>query len=180
MAFTRKNNAAMPDCSVRKAEMADYGEICGIYRAAREFMASCGNMSQWQNVPQLLEDIKKDISQGNFYICEEKQGGKILAAFCFFIGNDPTYYKIYGGSWLNSNEYGIIHRIASAEKGRGIAGFCIDWCLKQHGNIKIDTHKDNIPMQKTIAKSGFKYCGIIKKADGTERLAYQKTYKEKQ
>ena len=29
-------------------------------------------------------------------------------------------------------------------------------------SIKIDTHKINIPMSKTILKAGYKYCGIIK------------------
>ena len=33
-------------------------------------------------------------------------------------------------------------------------------------NIKIDTHKDNISMQKLLEKNGFKYCGIIYLEDG--------------
>lgn len=69
--------------------------------------------------------------------------------------------------------YGVIHRIAVAEHNKGVATYCIQWCLNKFPNIKIDTHKDNIPMQKTILKNGFTYCGIIKKEDGTERLAYQ-------
>ncbi len=56
---------------------------------------------------------------------------------------------------------------------KGVASFCIQWCKNQWHNIKIDTHKDNLPMQHTILKNGFTYCGIIKKDDGTTRLAYQ-------
>lgn len=91
----------------------------------------------------------------------------------FFIGNEPTYDNIFDGNWLNNDEYGVIHRIAVVEPHKGIASFCIQWCLKICPNMRIDTHKNNIPMQKTILKNGFQYCGIIKKEDGSERLAYQ-------
>ena len=44
-------------------------------------------------------------------------------------------------------------------------------------SIKIDTHKINIPMTKTILKSGYTYCGIIKlKRSNIDNLrdAYEK------
>ena len=40
--------------------------------------------------------------------------------------------------------------------------------------ISIDTHKDNLIMQKFLSKNGFDRCGIIYVEDGTERIAYQK------
>ena len=97
----------------------------------------------------------------------------MLPFFVFFIGEEPTYNKIYNGKWLNTAAYGVIHRIAVTEHNKGLATFCIKWCLNNFHNIKIDTHDNNIPMQKTILKNGFKYCGIIRKTDGTRRLAYQ-------
>ena len=157
---------------IRRAILDDYQEICGIYRSARKFMAENGNFSQLNDVPALLEQIRKDILVGNFYVCTDEDD-RIIGSFCFFTGSDPTYAKIYDGKWLNESPYGVIHRIASAERGKGIASFCISWCVSQHGNIKIDTHRDNIPMRNTILKNGFTYCGIIRKEDGTERLAYQ-------
>ena len=44
-------------------------------------------------------------------------------------------------------------------------------------SIKIDTHKNNIPMTKTILYAGYTYCGIIKlKRSNIDNLrdAYEK------
>ena len=41
-------------------------------------------------------------------------------------------------------------------------------------SIKVDTHKDNISMQKLLRKNDFKYCGIIYLEDGSERIAFEK------
>jgi RimJ/RimL family protein N-acetyltransferase len=38
----------------------------------------------------------------------------------------------------------------------------------------VDTHQDNVVMQRILEKLGFTYCGIIFVANGTPRLAYQK------
>ena len=70
--------------------------------------------------------------------------------------------------------YSVIHRIAVKYHGRGIVDFCFNECFLELPNIKIDTHRDNIPMQKCLLRNGFEYCGIIYLKDGTERLAYQK------
>ena len=156
---------------IRNANIKELNEIKEIYNKAKSFMDNSGNAGQWiNNYPQknLLEE---DINNNRLFVCLDSD--KIVAVFCFFIGIEPTYNKIYDGEWLNNEQYGIIHRIAVAEHQKGIASFCIKWCLNKFHNIKIDTHKNNIPMQKTILKNGFKYCGIIKKPDGTERLAYQ-------
>ena len=68
----------------------------------------------------------------------------------------------------------MIHRIAVKYHGRGIADFCFNECFKQFPIIRIDTHEDNIPMQRCLSKNGFEYCGIIYLANGSKRLAYQK------
>lgn len=156
---------------IRLADLNQLDEIKQIFNLAKEFMDNSGNESQWQNGYPSKELLKKDIQNKNLYICTDNN--KIVAVFNFFIGIEPTYNKIYNGEWLSNNEYGVIHRIAVIERNKGIASFCIKWCLEKFSNIKIDTHKNNIPMQKTILKNGFTYCGIIKKEDGTERLAYQ-------
>ena len=156
---------------IRKTKLNEIDEILRIYEKAKEFMAQTGNANQWQKGYPTRELILEDISNEQSYVCEED--GEILATFNFFVGIEPTYNEIFDGKWLNDEEYGVIHRIAVAVHQKGIASKCIQWCLAQMPNIKIDTHKNNIPMQKTILKNGFKYCGIIKKPDGTERLAYQ-------
>ena len=157
---------------IRTAKIEEFEEIKTIFKCAREFMVSNGNLIQWANLEELFNTVLDDIKNGNFYVCVDEN--KIACVFSFFIGIEPTYIKIYDGEWLNDKPYGVIHRIAVTEHNKGFASFCIEWCFNKFPNIKIDTHKNNIPMQKTILKNGFTYCGIIKKPDGTERLAYQK------
>jgi RimJ/RimL family protein N-acetyltransferase len=112
------------------------------------------------------------MENGVGYVAEEK--GEILAVFMFSQDPDPTYAKICAGEWLSDAPYGVIHRIAVARQGQGIIGKCIDECFKRCQNLRIDTHRDNLPMQRALLKRGFKYCGIIYLANGDERLAYQK------
>ena len=156
---------------IRKANINEIETIKEIYSSARNFMELNGNKTQWKKNYPDENTIISDINDGSLYVCISEN--QIAAVFCFFIGIEPTYNKIYDGSWLNNEKYGVIHRIAVAVHKKGIASACIQWCINQFGNIKIDTHKDNIPMQKTILKNGFSYCGIITKEDGSERLAYQ-------
>lgn len=157
---------------IRKARVEEFENIKTIYKHARDFMVESGNLTQWADMEHLLNNVLEDINAGNCYLCFDDN--KILGVFCFFVGDDPTYNKIYDGKWLNNKPYGVLHRIVVSVHRKGVARKCIQWCWDKFPNIKIDTHKDNIPMQKTILKTGFKYCGIIKKGDGSERLAYQK------
>lgn len=68
----------------------------------------------------------------------------------------------------------VVHRIASDGVTKGAGTFCLNWALGKINNIKIDTHKDNVPMQKLLEKLGFVQCGIITIEDGTERIAFQR------
>ena len=160
-----------------RAEKKHIAEIEAIYGAARRFMRESGNMHQWINGYPGREVICEDIDGERLYLCVE--GGEILGVFCYFFGDDPTYAKIYGGAWKNSDKYGVIHRIALSENahGRHVAAFCFDFAFNKCNNLKIDTHRDNIPMQKSLQKNGFEYCGIIYLLNGEERLAYQRTEK---
>lgn len=147
-------------------------EILEIYAHAREFMARNGNKTQWGSVYPPTELVKRDIAEGKCHICVED--GRILCVFYFAREEDPSYRKIRDGSWLNEEPYGVVHRIASAEGVRGAAAFCLNWAFGQTGNIRIDTHDDNKPMQGLLKKSGFQYCGRITLADGSPRIAFQK------
>ena len=162
----------MPNLSIRPATDADLEAIESIYDSARRFMRQTGNLHQWVNGYPSRAVITADLEAGHLFVCEENAG--ILGVFCFFIGNDPTYEKIYDGTWLKKGESGVIHRIAVAVPGKGVAQFCFDYAFSQCGNIRIDTHRDNIPMQKALLKNGFARCGVIYLLNGDERIAYQK------
>lgn len=162
--------------AIRKAAPEDAQAINDIYARARAFMAQSGNPTQWGSTNPSPELVAGDIARGRSYVCVgEPAGAEILGVFCFTRGNDPTYQVIHDGAWLNESPYGVVHRLAGNGTARGVAAFCLDWCLSQCGNIRIDTHRDNIVMRKVLAKQGFAYCGRITIANGTERLAYQKT-----
>lgn len=157
---------------IRKTVEADLSRIGEIYENAKRFMRESGNPNQWNEGTPNIDTARADMESGVGYVAEEN--GEVVAAFMFSLDGEPTYAKIYGGAWLNDAPYGVIHRIAVAEQGRGIIGFCIDECFRRCQNLRIDTHRDNSPMQRALTKHGFQYCGIIYLENGDERLAYQK------
>lgn len=159
---------------IRKADFNDLDDIQLIYQSARQFMSENGNPNQWGKINPPIARTEEDIRENNLYVVEDNNN--ILAVFYYRFGDDPTYKIIYGGTWLNYYPYGVIHRIAVSDKvrGKGIAGICFDFAYSKCKNLKIDTHRDNIPMQRALAKHGFKQCGIIHLANGDERIAFQK------
>lgn len=158
---------------IRPAKNADLHAAAEIYKSAKEFMRASGNPDQWPgDYPNEL-DISMGIADGTSYVCEDD--GEIVATFLFQPdADDPTYHRIYNGEWRNDAPYAVIHRIAVKYHGRGIVDFCFSECYKLFPNIKIDTHKDNVPMQKCLIRNGFEYCGIIYLENGNERIAFQK------
>lgn len=184
--------------NIRKASHKDLPEIMSIYEKARAFMRDNGNPTQWGAGRPSRSVIENDIVNGNFYICEKISEGisenicddnsndnsgdstvgndkgcsKIVGVFALIIGEDPTYLEIQDGSWRSDETYGTIHRLASDGITKGIAGACFDFCHDRCHYLRIDTHKDNLPMQAAIKKYGFVYCGIIHVADGSERVAF--------
>lgn len=157
---------------IRKTVEADLEAIGKIYENAKKFMRETGNPNQWNSGTPNIQTAREDMEKGIGYVVEKE--GEILAVFMFSQEKDPTYAKIYEGEWLSNAPYGVIHRIAVAKQGQGVVGYCINECFARCGNLRIDTHRDNLPMQRALLKHGFEYCGIIHLANGDERLAYQK------
>ena len=157
---------------IRKTTAADVDAAAALYDSARVFMRASGNPNQWNGTYPNADNILADIARGGSYVCED--GDEIVAVFYFCIGNDPTYDKIYDGEWKCDGEYAVIHRIAVKHHGRGIADFIYARCFDMHPNLRIDTHRDNAPMRRSLSKNGFEYCGIIYLANGDERIAFQK------
>lgn len=158
--------------TVELAELGQLPRIQEIYAVAREYMKESGNPKQWVNGYPTEEMLLDDIKKQQLYVI--KDGPEIAGAFVFIIGDDATYAHIEDGQWLNDNQYGTIHRIASDNKTHGIFTAALDFCFGKISNIRIDTHADNKKMQGAILKNGFKYCGIIYVDDGSPRFAYQK------
>lgn len=157
---------------IRETSRNDLKKILEIYESARQYMIKKGNPNQWVNGYPDEKIILMDIENKHHFTCFD--GNRIVGCFTFIVGDDPTYKEIFKGKWLDDNPYAVIHRAAVLEHGKGIGSICIGWSFNRHKNIRIDTHKDNIPMQRLLIKQGFQYCGVIYNLWGDERLAFQK------
>ena len=162
----------------RKSTEKDLKEIMEIINWAKELLKG-NKIDQWQSGYPNEEVILEDIEKGYSYVLEDK--GIILGTTALSFDREKTYDEIYEGEWISSGEYGVIHRIAVNRnvKIKGIGTEIIkrseEICLgKGIKNIKIDTHEDNITMQKLLEKNKFKYCGVIYLEGNVKRIAFEK------
>ena len=158
---------------IRLARPEDMPALMNIYAAARRFMAATGNPHQWPEGHPSAQMLSADIAAGNLYV--EEQDGGAHAAFAFIIGEDPTYGYIEDGAWLSDSPYGTIHRLASDGTAPGFFGRCVAFCHIRMPHLRVDTHRDNRVMQHLAEKEGFTRCGIIYLANGSPRIAYERT-----
>lgn len=158
--------------AIRPGHEGDVARVMEIFDGARAFMRACGNSTQWTGAYPSAQTVRGDIAAGNLFVAEVE--GKIVGCCTLVVGRDPYYAEI-DGRWLNDEPYGTMHRLASSGDVRGIADVFIDFCASRIGNLRIDTHADNLPMQRAILRNGFSYCGVVRVADGSPRLAYQRT-----
>lgn len=157
--------------TIRNATPEDIEPMLSIFAAAHAFMAATGNPNQWAATYPSVEQLTEDIASGDSYVCLD--GQEMVGTFLLRGGEDPTYSVIHQGAWPHNGPYATIHRIASNGKRRGIFRCALEFALRRHTTIRIDTHRDNTVMQSALAKAGFAYCGIIHCWNGEERLAYQ-------
>lgn len=158
---------------IRKANAEDFDKINAIFENAREYMRLNGNAEQWKNGYPYPDVITDDINAGICYVCAD--GDNINGVFTLFDGPEPCYANIYNGNWINEKPYGVIHRIAVNNNRKGVASVCIAYCESKYENLRIDTHRDNIPMRSFLKKHGFLQCGTVIIENGEERIAFQKT-----
>lgn len=176
MRIKETEGKAAEGMEVRQTTEQDFRRVMKLYECARAFMAAHGNPDQWgatQWPPKQL--IRDDILRGMSYVCVHEE--RIVGTFFFQMGDDiePTYRRIYDGTWLGRGAYGVVHRLAGDGSVKGIGKFCLDWAYRQCGHLRIDTHGDNVVMQSLLQKMGFKHCGtIFVEEDDAPRLAYEK------
>ena len=156
---------------IRKAEREDLPRMQEIFALARKFMAESGNPRQWDGDYPSNELLLNDISNSDSFVVTDS--GSIIATFVLRAGEDPTYKEIREGDWLDDGPYATIHRIASDGSRKGIVHLVTQYALAQYVSIRIDTHRDNIVMRNALLREGYRYCGIIRCWNGSERLAYQ-------
>lgn len=158
---------------IRQSTMEDLPVLMELYADAREFMREHGNESQWGDTYPPEELVREDIRSGISYVCIQEE---ILACFVFYIGDEPDYREMTEGSWPDDRPYAVVHRITTRKSTHGVARFCLDWVSEQHSPVRMDTHRNNVPMQNLLRKCGFEYCGTIRlQADGSFRDAFIRT-----
>ncbi|MBM7709633.1 GNAT family N-acetyltransferase [Enterococcus lemanii] len=136
---------------------------------------------QWQDgFGPNQEKMEKDIETNACYVLVDGQD-EVIATASLIQGIDPVYTAIEDGHWLGLNSYIAIHRVAIAkgQRGKKRASLLLDLLISQakelgYHDIRIDTHRLNLPMQKAILSSGFSYRGLVHfPIPNGERLAYQ-------
>ena len=91
----------------------------------------------------------------------------------YFVGEEPDYRVMVEGAWPDERPYSVVHRIATKRGTHGVAKFCLSWAYEQHAPLRMDTHKNNLPMQNLLRKCGFRPCGVIRiHEDGSLRDAF--------
>ncbi|MBI6021782.1 GNAT family N-acetyltransferase [Clostridium perfringens] len=165
----------------RQANISDLDQIVEIIELSKKYLKET-KVDQWQDGYPAKEDLRRDIESGNSYVLTNKD--EIVATTVISLYGESTYNSIFNGEWITNEEYIVMHRVAVHDryKGKGIFKELIKEAENLALNkgifsIKIDTHRDNISMQKAVLKNDFKKCGIIYLEDGSERIAFEKVMK---
>ncbi len=157
--------------TIRKTTLSELDRVMEIYAIAKRYMDQTGNPTQWVDGYPRRELVTADIERGESYVVLED--GIVRGVFMFMQRIEPTYAYIEDGAWLNDAPYGTIHRVASDGQCRRLFDAVVAYCREKNENLRVDTHHDNLPMQKAIERNGFVRCGIVYMENGTKRSAYQ-------
>lgn len=159
---------------IRKLRADEIPAAAKILAQGRELLRSRG-IPQWQKggYPGVRE-LAQDVERGEGYVAED--GGRIIASFAFSTALDPSYKALTSGQWLTDGDmYATVHRLAVSPeaRGKGVAGFIYARAAelaRQLGavSIRVDTHPQNLSMQRAMKKAGSVFCGELLLAEGDE------------
>jgi GNAT superfamily N-acetyltransferase len=166
----------------KKAVDKDINNIMSIIKKAQQYFKE-KNIDQWQNKYPNFQTIKNDIKNKNSYVLFKEN--KILGTAVVIFEKEKNYEVIYDGEWISNGEYATIHRIAidSNYKGFGLGSVIIEGieeiCLNRgKTSVRVDTHIENLSMQKLLEKNKYRHCGTIYLEDGSKRIAFEKILRE--
>ena len=164
---------------VRPASRPDIPAILGCVRRIKNEYFEAKNINQWGEGYPSREIFAEDVDKKALYVMYM---GEVLVGFgSFIIGADPTYSDIEGAWKTEGENYLVVHRFGINPDwhgmgfGTALMGLADKICeVKKIPSIRVDTHEDNIGMQKLLEKCGFEKCGIIHLENGDPRVAYEK------
>ena len=162
---------------IRLSKFDDLPALTELFTEARGTIATLG-IDQWQDGYPSAAVISEDIAKERSYMVEHD--GALVGTFVL-VQQEPDYDKIYEGQW-QKDSYIAIHRVAVsvASRGTGVTGEIVQYAAEQaeslgRTSLRIDTHRGNLPMRRMLEKQGFQYRGKIFLADGSARVAYEKS-----
>ena len=135
---------------IRQSTPEDLPEILRLIAAARAFMVERGNPSQWPEGYPSAEQLSSDIARGHSYVCVAPEYAGLVGTFYFAVEEEPSYQHIEG-RWLNDNPYGVIHRLASDGRVRGL------FVNALHLLLSIALRSELIPMKTMLLCVSFSW-----------------------
>lgn len=151
---------------IRLAVKEDISAIMDCINDARVLLKASGS-TQW-NGPLGYPNsstFDEDIDNGNCFVCE-RDG--IVCGVAVFESYEPEYDNPLAKWAVNTNEYTVIHRIATKKEyyGQGVAKELFNAAeiySKALGrlSIRIDTHPKNVIVQHLVKSLGYIDCGSI-------------------
>ncbi len=155
---------------ILKATKEDLQEIASLARIITKDIHDQG-IDQWSETYPLYEHFEKDLNATGLYVF--KSHGKVIASISILPENDPFYTEL---TWLMQKSL-VVHRLMVDPNymRQHIASLLMDFArLKAinegYESIKVDTHPDNIRMQKLILSCGYKEIGYMTRMN---RIGYE-------
>lgn len=163
----------------RRAVEADISQIMTVIEDARRRLYLLG-VDQWQNGYPDETAVREDIRRACGWVLADPESSLVAAYSAIIEGPDPYYSHIEDGEWLFPDEpYLVVHRTCVREGfcRRGLALQLVNMAYRMACdagmNLRIDTHADNVGMQRLASAAGFVRCGTVYVRDGA-RTAYEK------
>lgn len=152
----------------KQAQADDFDTLLTILKDGRAQLAEAG-INQWQGEYPHPDQVKADIQAGNAYLFNADDH-QTVGAVTIIPAPDAVYDAMEGEWLLDTQAYLTIHRLAihSEHAGNGYATQLftglINHIIDDHPEIKslrVDTHVDNLVMQRIITKMNFKQVGTL-------------------
>jgi len=169
----------------RNSTPEDVPQMVQIANDGKALLKSKG-INQWQRGTYPDGPLfKRDVEQGIGYVVSE--GDEVLAICAVTFTVEESYNRLESGCWKTPDDgmYATIHRgaVAKDHHGKHIIDFLfssVEEMAKEKGaqSIRLDTHPENLTMQRALARSGFEQLNTFYILDGDEagdlRYGYEK------
>jgi RimJ/RimL family protein N-acetyltransferase len=156
---------------IREAIYNDLEVIASLAKVVRSDMVSKG-LNQWVGDYPNIDNFRSDLDKGGLFVLVEAD--KIVGSCSILKENDIAYKEVV---WNGKNAL-VIHRILidPTYQGKGFGKEMVNFAYKKvlnegYDSLKIDTHPDNIKMQKMLKGLSFEFRGYLASIN---RLAYEK------